>query len=160
MYYICFEDVSLFKPYTSDATSGEFYVIGKGFKGIEDSDLEKLYTILNQFKVNYAIFPKEALPDTFIKQINNFLELMCHYNMKAYEKQNLLLKCYKEAKEIKETKYKKNKKYSDKKYSSNIENTSNSINSIIECDTFLNEDKIKEILVPRYNQWIKINEFE
>jgi hypothetical protein len=152
LYYICFEDVSLFKPYTSDATSGEFYVIGKGFKGIEERDLEKLYTILNQFKVNYAIFPKEALPDTFIKQINNFLELMSHYNMKAYEKQNLLLKCYKEAKETKDKKHKKN--------NDNIENTSNSINSIIECNTFLNEDKIKEILVPRYNQWIKINEFE
>ena len=110
LYYICFEDVSLFKPYTSDATSGEFYVIGKGFKGIEERDLEKLYTILNQFKVNYAIFPKEALPDTFIKQINNFLELMSNYNMKAYEKQNLLLKCYKEAKEKKD---KKNKKYSE-----------------------------------------------
>ena len=35
-------------------------------------------------------------------------------------------------------------------------NTSKSIH----CDPFLNEDKLKEILIPRYNQWIKINEFE
>ena len=145
LYYICFEEVNLFKPYTSDATSGEFYVIGKGFKGIEDNDLEKLFTILNKFKQNHAIFPRDALPDTFINQIYNFLELMINYNIKGYEKQNLLLKCYKE------TKVMKGKKYSH-----------TSINTItsIHCDPFLNEDKLKEILIPRYNQWIKINEFE
>jgi len=141
LYYICFEEVNLFKPYTSDATSGEFYVICKGFKGIEDNDLEKLFQILNKFKQNHAIFPRDALPDTFLNQIYNFIELMINYNIKGYEKQNLLLKCYKE------TKVMKGKKHT---------NTSKSIH----CDPFLNEDKLKEILIPRYNQWIKINEFE
>ena len=147
LYYICFEEVNLFKPYTSDATSGEFYVIGKGFKGIENNELEKLYTILNNFKVNYALFPKNALPDTFINQINNFLELMSSYNIKGYEKQNLLLKCYKETKEMKNS-------------SKNSSKNSVKINTIIDCDKYLNEDKLKDILIPRYNQWIKINEFE
>ena len=91
LYYICFEEVSLFKPYTSDATSGEFYVIGKNFKGIEDKKLETLYTILNKFKSNNSIFPKEAIPDTFMKQIYSFLDLLTKYNIKGYEKQNLLL---------------------------------------------------------------------
>ena len=29
LYYLAFEEVELFKPYSSDMTSGEFYVIGK-----------------------------------------------------------------------------------------------------------------------------------
>lgn len=132
LYYIAFEEVNLFKPYTSDATSGEFYVICKGFKGIDENQVEKLYTILNKFKTNYAIFPKEVLPEPFIKQIYNFLDVLTKYNIKGYEKQNYLLKCYKE--EI--TK----------------ENAM--------CKTFLNEKNIEHILIPRYNQWIKMNEFE
>jgi hypothetical protein len=142
LYYISFEEVNLFKPYTSDSTSGEFYVIGKGFKGIEEKQLDKLYTILNKFKVNNAIFPKEALPDTFIKQISNFLDLLTRYNIKGYEKQNLLLNCYKEIKNI------KNKK-------TNIPNINDTY-----CNIFMNEKNIENILIPRYNQWIKINEFE
>ena len=31
LYYITFEDVSIFKPYSSDLSSGEFYIIGKNF---------------------------------------------------------------------------------------------------------------------------------
>ena len=158
LYYIYFEEVNLFKPYTSDATSGEFYVIGKGFKGIEDNDLNKLFNVLNNFKENNAIFTKDAYPDTFINQIYNFLEIMINYNIKGYEKQNLLLKCYKE--NIK-NKDKKHKHSMNSSMNSSINSSINSnINSSINCNTFLNEDKLKEILIPRYNQWIKINEFE
>ena len=28
------------------------------------------------------------------------------------------------------------------------------------CNLFMNEKNIENILIPRYNQWIKINEFE
>jgi hypothetical protein len=132
LYYIAFEEVNLFKPYTSDATSGEFYVICKGFKGIYEKQLEKLYTILNKFKTNYAIFPKEAIPEPFIKQMYNFLDVLTKYNIKGYEKQNYLLNCYKEA------------------------NTKENYM----CKTFMNEKNIENILIPRYNQWIKMNEFE
>jgi len=31
---------------------------------------------------------------------------------------------------------------------------------ILKCNDFLQEDKIEEILVPRYNKWIKLYEFE
>ena len=132
LYYIAFEEVNLFKPYTSDATSGEFYVICKGFKGIDENQVDKLYSILDKFKTNYAIFPKEVIPESFIKQIYHFLDVLTKYNIKGYEKQNYLLNCYKE--EV--TK----------------ENTM--------CKSFLNEKNIENILIPRYNQWIKMNEFE
>jgi len=140
LYYIAFEEVNLFKPYTSDATSGEFYVICKRFKGIDDIQLDKLYTILDKFKTNYAIFPKEVIPEAFIKQIYNFLDVLTKYNIKGYEKQNFLLKCYKEANTKSNTKL------------------NESYNTI--CKTFMNEKNIENILIPRYNQWIKMNEFE
>ena len=141
LYYIAFDEVNLFKPYTSDATSGEFYVIGKGFKGIEDTQLDKLYTILDKFKTNYALFPKEVIPEPFMKQIYNFLDVLTKYNIKGYEKQNFLLKCYKEAQT--------NKSHN---------NTDTELNTM--CKTFMNEKNIEHILIPRYNQWIKMNEFE
>jgi len=133
LYYIAFDEVNLFKPYTSDATSGEFYVICKGFKGIDENQLEKLYYILDKFKTNYAIFPKEVIPESFIKQIYNFLDVLTKLNIKGYEKQNYLLNCYKDSK--------LNKEY----------NTM--------CKTFMNEKNIENILIPRYNKWIKMYEF-
>ena len=72
---------------------------------------------------------------------------MVNYNIKGYEKQNLLLSCYKESK-AKKNKINSSKINSDK------------INTSIDCNKYLNEDKMKEILIPRYNKWIKINEFE
>lgn len=162
LYYIYFEEVNLFKPYTSDATSGEFYVIGKGFKGIEDRDLDKLYTILSKFKTNNAIFPKNAIPDTFVKQIDNFLDLLTKYNIKGYEKQNLLLKCYKlEMKNKMKSKGKSKGKSKDKSKdkSKGIEKNSQSNINKNDCQ-ILNNKNIENILIPRYNQWIKINEFE
>jgi hypothetical protein len=156
LYYIYFEEVNLFKPYTSDSTSGEFYVIGKGFKGIEDKDLDTLYSILSKFKTNYAIFPKNALPESFIKQIANFLDLLTKYNIKGYEKQNLLLKCYKL--EMKNKMKSKSKNKSKKTTLQNNQNNENNINTN-DCQ-ILNNKNIEHILIPRYNQWIKINEFE
>ena len=145
LYYIAFEEVNLFKPYTSDATSGEFYVICKRFKGIDENQLNKLYTILDKFKTNYAIFPKEVIPEAFIKQIYNFLDVLTKYNIKGYEKQNFLLKCYKDIQSNK----------SHTKLNTKLNESYNTI-----CKTFMNEKNIENILIPRYNQWIKMNEFE
>jgi hypothetical protein len=36
---------------------------------------------------------------------------------------------------------------------------SEKINKLLHCNEFLDEDNIETILVPRYNQWIKIYEF-
>jgi hypothetical protein len=149
LYYITFEEVSLFKPYSSDITSGEFYVISKGFKGINDEQLEKLYKTLAEFKVNNAVITKDLIPETFIMQVNGFIEIMSNYNKQGIEKSNLLLNCYKEL--YNETK--KNEK--------NIEKMKKmkKMKKMLYCNNFLNEDKIEEILIPRYNKWIKLYQF-
>jgi hypothetical protein len=142
MYYVAFDEVSLFKPYSSNPDSGEFYVVGQGFHGIDDSALERLYKILDKFKLNDALIPKESLPETFIAQVNRFLEKMSNLNTMSIEKQNLLLTCYKDSKDSKDkdSKHEKLKKY-------------------LKCDDFLDKDNLQTILVPRYNAWIKKYQF-
>ena len=136
LYYLSFDSVNLFKPYTSNPDSGEFYVVGRGFKGIDEKQLENLYTILDNFKLNDAIINKEHIPETFLIQINNFLEKMSNLNSINIEKQNLLLTCYKQKHKIK------------------------SKNNTLQCNNFLNKNKLKDILIPRYKTWIKIYKFE
>jgi hypothetical protein len=136
MYYVAFDEVSLFKPYTSNPDSGEFYVIGQGFNGIDDSELERLYKMLDKFELNDALIPAELIPETFVSQINAFLEKMSDLNTMSIEKQNLLLTCYKNGKDGKDGKNQKVGKY-------------------LKCDKFMDEDNLQTILVPRYNAWIK-----
>jgi hypothetical protein len=62
---------------------------------------------------------------------------MSNLNSISIEKQNLLLTCYKQ-------KYERKTK----------------INNSLQCDNFLNKNKLKNILIPRYKEWIKIYKFE
>ena len=138
LYYVCFDELTLFKPNTSDITSGEFYIIGKSFLGIDNNELNKLYKCLDNFKFNNAIFPESSIPKTFLKQINGFIDNLSNLNVKGIEKTNLLLTCYKNNKNIR----RKSKL------------------DILNCNNYLNKDKIDEILIPRYKKWIQINNFE
>jgi len=149
LYYITFEDVYIFKPYSSDPSIGEFYIIGRNFIGIDDISLERLYKCIENFKTNEAIFEKENLPETFIIQINNFIEQLSNSNINGIEKTNYLLTCYKDSKLEKH----KNK-------NAFIKQSKTMTNANSKCDNFLNSDNIETILVPRYNQWIKLYEFE
>jgi hypothetical protein len=148
LYYLTFEEVSLFKPYSSDMTSGEFYVVGKGFKGIGEEQLDKLYKALSGFKVNNALVEKDLIPETFVMQVNGFIEMMANYNIQGIEKSNLLLTCYKEMQG--------DGKGKDKQKRSS---SSDKVEKLLYCRKFLDEDKIEEILVPRYNKWIKLYQF-
>jgi len=134
IYYVAFDEVSLFKPYSSNPDSGEFYVVGQGFNGINEQQLERLYKILDKFELNDGLIPRDMIPETFIAQVNVFLEKMSNLNTMAIEKQNLLLTCYKDSKNSK-------------------------VNKFLKCDSFLDEDNLQTILVPRYNAWIKKYQF-
>jgi len=152
MYYVAFDEVSLFKPYSSNPDSGEFYVIGQGFHDIEESALERLYKILDKFKLNDALIPLDSIPETFISQINRFLEKMSNLNTMSIEKQNLLLTCYKDGKDGKDGKNGKDGK--DGKDSKDSK-----VKKYLKCDNFLDKDNLQTILVPRYNAWIKKYQF-
>ena len=141
MYYTVFDSLSLYKPNTSNPNNGEFYVIGKGFKGIEEEQLKNLMSILSTFTLNSCIIEKEHIPETFIRQINNFLESMSTINILAIEKQNLLLTCYKNLGE------------------DELENKYAETNKILKCNNFLNEKKIDDMIIPKYKEWIKTFHF-
>ena len=94
LYYVAFDEIILHKPYSSNMDSGEFYVIGKGFKSVPEYGLNNLYKSLNKFKVNNAILDVEHIPETFKIQITAFIAKMCQYNIKGIGKTNLLLSCY------------------------------------------------------------------
>ena len=142
LYYILFDSVSLYKPNSSNSDNGEFYVIGKGFKGITEQQLENLLSILEYFIFNESILDQDKIPLTFIKQINNFLEEMSNTNILSIEKQNLLLTCYKNLDEDEDQhKYKQ-------------------INKILKCDNFFNKNKLDTMIIPKYREWIKVFNFQ
>jgi hypothetical protein len=142
LYYTAFEQVSLFKPYSSNADSGEFYVVGVNFLGISETQIENLYKVLDGFKLNHAIIEKKMMPDTFIIQINNFIKNMSELNNNAINKTNLLLTCYNTMPNAKgKTK-------------------DGDLYELLKCNNFLDEKNIETILVPRYNEWVKKYNFE
>jgi hypothetical protein len=134
LYYVAFESVSLFKPYSSNPDSGEFYVVGQDFHGIDADELERLYKMLDKMELNDGLIPKDSLPETFLAQMNVFLEKMSGLNSMTIEKQNLLLTCYKDGQNPKIKKY-------------------------LKCDNFMEKDRLQEIQVPRFNEWIKKYKF-
>ena len=141
MYYSVFDSISLYKPTTSNPNNGEFYVIGKGFKGISEEQLKHLMSILSTFTLNSCIIEKHYIPETFISQINNFLESMSNINILAIEKQNLILTCYKNLGD------------------DELENKYKETNKILKCNNFLDEKKIDNMIIPKYKEWIKIFNF-
>ena len=142
MYCILFDSISLYKPNTSKPDNGEFYVIGKGFKGITDEQLENLYNILDGLTLNTSIINKDKIPESFKFQIINFLDGMSNINIISIEKQNLLLTCF--------------KSLEDNEGQHNYKQT----NKILKCDNFFNKAKIDNMLIPKYREWIKIFNFE
>ena len=151
LYYVVFDTISLFKPNTSNADTTEFYVIGKGFKGIENLQLEKLFKLLDTFELNGNLIEHNKIPETFMMQINNFLKSMSDTNILSIEKQNLLLTCYKNENEEQHNRNGESDSKS-KKYKRT--------NKILKCDKFLNPKNIKNIIEPKYKEWVKKFSFE
>ena len=140
LYYITFESIHLYKPHSSDPESSEFYIVGKGFKEINNTQLENLFTILKHFKVNYSIIDKKHIPYSFIKQINIFLKLMSELNTTTIEQENLYLTCYKNKLESTINKNKVSYK---------------NVNKYLECNNVIVKNKSDDILIPKYKEWIK-----
>ena len=76
---------------------------------------------------------------------------MVDYNVVGYEKTNLVLTCYKELEHVSGQKGLRG----DSSKSKSMEK----MEKYLKCGNFLDEDKIEEILVPRYNKWVKLYGF-
>ena len=153
LYYILFDSVSLYKPISSKPNNGEFYVIGKNFKGITEDQLDNLFTIISNFTLEDTIIDNDKIPLTFIYQLSNFLDEMSNINIQAIEKQNLLLTCYKNLYENKKT------SDSDSGDSKSDKIKYNKTNKILKCNNFFNSKVSEHMLIPKYKEWVKIFNF-
>ena len=167
LYYVAFDEIILHKPYSSNMDSGEFYVIGKGFKGVPEHGINNLYKSLNKFKVNNAILDVEHIPETFKIQITAFIAKMCQYNIKGIDKTNLLLSCYLGIDlDIDKPEHLADAKQTEQaeKIEQSLQHTNikklNKTKIKMVCDKFLDANKIENILTPRYNAWVKLFKFE
>ena len=131
VYYMAFDSMSLYKPMSSISDNGEFYVICKDFKGVNKTMLNKLYSKLNKFKLNYTLIDKNTIPEAFVIQLNDFLTKMSDINVETIEKQNLVLTCF--------------TSISDK---------------VLNCNYFLNKNIVQSMLIPKYKEWINMFTFE
>ena len=85
-----------------------------------------------------ALFKLDDIPETFINQMNSFMDVMSRYNANAFEKQIMLLTCIQ----------------TEKRGIGLMKGMNREIRSKLKCDVFLNAEKLFEIQEPRYKKWI------
>ena len=134
LYSLLYRNVYLVKPYTSRPSSGEYYVVGKGFVGLSDDILDKLLKILDNFEINQTFFNKEHIPKAFIKQTAKFIEQMTENNISTIERQMFFIAC---------------SNYKD----SVIDKKTN-------CKYYLNPKNLDEIHNERYKKWVNMFNFK
>lgn len=147
LYYLMFDEVKFVKPLTSNPNSGEFYVIGKGFKGISDSDYDKLMTILDNFQVNACFFEKKDIPESFVQQVADFSKKILNINIFQHQKKNLIQTCFIDD------------KYQDlffKNFNFNI----NDKNKKYQCSKYANYKILEKMQQDHFEKWIKDNDFQ
>jgi hypothetical protein len=130
IYYRMFEHIYLFKPKTSNTNDTEFYIIGKGFKGISQPELKKLLHILDNFKINQMYIDHNIIPDNFISHIYNFIDQISELNTYAIEVNNCFINCLTDENE-------------------EIKNAS-------KCLDYINQDVIKNLQKQQFNEWSDI----
>jgi len=134
LYYIMFNKVYLIKPVSSNPDSGEFYVVGQSFRGLNDDIHEKLISLIDNFEVNQCIFPKEEIPETFTKQVIAFINKLLELNINHNEMTNMLMTCIVDPNPI--------------------------IKKATKCDYYMSPQYLNDIQERRFKEWIKITKFE
>jgi 23S rRNA U2552 (ribose-2'-O)-methylase RlmE/FtsJ len=84
--YCFYDDVHIYKPFTSRPANSEKYIIAKGFKGISDNILQKLYIVLrdwSEYETGNLI-----ITDLFDFEIPcEFISVMYDYNNESIQTQ-------------------------------------------------------------------------
>ena len=143
IYYLMFDSVRLIKPNTSSPNSGEFYLVGLRFTGLDERILDKLINELDTFKENQCFFKKEEIPEAFSSQVIEFVEKLIELNNKQLDIVNTLLSCI-----------------VDKDSSKDSKNTDKNKGNVKACRKYLDKEFITKIQTKRYKEWIKTYRFE
>ena len=82
---MAFKEVHLVKPFTSKATNGEFYIVGKYFTGLPEDTYQTLLDILDKdnFQLNQTFFSHTKIPGKFIVQVTKFIEEIVELNVQS-----------------------------------------------------------------------------
>ena len=147
IYYLMFDSVRLIKPNASSPNSGEFYLVGLRFTGLEDSILDTLIKELDTFKENQCFFKKQDIPESFSIQVIEFIEKLLELNNKQFDIVNMLLTCIID-------------KDSNKDSNNNSQKEDNKQGDAKECKKYLDKEFITKIQTKRYKEWIKTYRFE
>lgn len=91
LYFLSFETVYIYKPYTSGAINGEFYIVGINFLGVSKEELEDLLTIQDNFEENMTFFERKDIPDYFVAQVESFVRDMTERRVNAQNKAKFLI---------------------------------------------------------------------
>lgn len=142
LYYSCFKTLRFIKPKTSNPVSGEFYIVGMDFQGVDDSVLSKLYNHLDNMKENECFIKKGDLPDKFVKQVLQFFIALNEFNIEQKELRLDLLNCAVELKN-----HKKGMVNSDYVKQMN-------------CRNYMNDNWIKGFIGNKVEAWITENNFK
>ena len=134
LYYLMFDEVRIIKPHTSNPNSGEFYLVGLKFKGLDENIKNKLLKHLDNFKENMTLFKKDDIPEEFSYQITNFINEMTKNKIIQYDMQNMLFTC--------------------------IKKEEPELIKLLKCNKYLNSKYIDKIQESRFKEWIKMYKFE
>ena len=129
-----FKEIRLIKPQTSSPNSGEFYIVGLQFQGINDVIFDKLMKNLDNFTVNNCFFKKKDIPESFTLQVIEFTQKILDMNAKQFDIVNMLMTC--------------------------IANPDPVIEKATQCRKYLDMNFIKDIQSKRYKEWMKTYKFE
>jgi hypothetical protein len=133
LYYLMFEDVYMIKPLSSNPVSGEFYVVGKNFIGIDDDMFNSLLKLIDNFQVNMCFFKKDDISSSFVKQIFNFFGNLINLNVDFLDIQNTLLTC--------------------------LTTRDEKIEKVTDCRKYLNPKYMEELNKSKFEKWIETYDF-
>lgn len=76
MLYCKFDEISIIKQLSGSHGSSEVYIVCRKLKEPLSQEMkEYLLEFLKNFDPNHALFPKEIIPDSFIKQLDSLIEI-------------------------------------------------------------------------------------
>lgn len=73
--YCVFDQLIVCNPVSGNPTNGEVYVVCKGYKGLSDKYIDRLFEIMPEYNVKKSLFKKEEIPETFLLQMENMSSL-------------------------------------------------------------------------------------
>lgn len=94
LYYIHYEEITIIKPFSSNKTSSEFYIVGKKFKKVDSIGEKDLVDMLNKYKVNHCIFDTKDIPQHFLVMLDKFMDEFVAEYITTMENIIFMQQCY------------------------------------------------------------------